>query len=338
MIDLNNLPGGDYTLTLRKEESAGSPVFTTFRLQIEKAFVETIWFKLLMLALVTGLIFLYFKARLLYLGKERQRLEKEVAARTADQLQLINQLKETIGRLTQLQQELSQMIGHKENVIAILIHDIKSPLHFLNTVSDHLTKNFATNPPEKNREITKEIATSLNRLYLFTQDFAIWLNASEPSQLQNTTKVDVSKIIGESIAVYDEIIAKKGLTIHRQVDADFVYGDAPMIKSIIRNLVDNAVKNTAGGSIVVTASNIAGADACEITVADEGKGLTDGQLEELNYYLQSEQEILSFSSSQFGHKVIKDFIRKLSGSIRYQHNDPVGITVTVTLPIGRESV
>ncbi|RYF98936.1 MAG: HAMP domain-containing histidine kinase, partial [Chitinophagaceae bacterium] len=219
-----------------------------------------------------------------------------------------------------------------------LIHDIKSPLHFLNSVADHLTKNFATTSPEKNREIAKEISTSLNRLYLFTQDFAIWLNASEPHQLQNASRINMSTTIDESIAMYDEIITRKGLIILKQVHVTTMFGDAPMIKSIIRNLLDNAVKNTSNGRISIAATTSTDERSCEITIADEGKGLTDDQLEELNHYLQSEQELLSFSSSQFGHKVIKDFIRKLSGSIRYQHNKPNGIIVTISLPSASEQI
>ncbi|MEO6549194.1 MAG: ATP-binding protein [Ferruginibacter sp.] len=332
-VVLNNLSGGNYTLIIKKEEGTGSPVLTTLQFSIRKAFTETIWFKFLLVAFVIGVVFLYFKARILYLSNERRRLEKEVAARTADQVQLIGQLKETIANLTQLQQELSQMIGHKENIIAILIHDIKSPLHFLNTVSDHLSKSLATNPPEKNEAIAKEIAASLNRLYLFTQDFAIWLNASETSQIQKIEKVNLSKTIRESIAVYEEIIVKKGLSIRQQIAVGFVYGDASMIKSIIRNLVDNAVKNTASGSIAIDAIAITGTNACEITITDDGRGLTNEQLTELNDYFQSNKEILSFSSSHFGHKVIKDFIHKQKGKVHYRHNSPVGTAVIVTLPM-----
>jgi signal transduction histidine kinase len=338
IIELNNLSGGNYTLTIKKEESTGTPMLTTFRFQIPKLFSETIWFKLLLLAVIIGLVFLYFKARLLYLSKERQRLEKEVAARTADQLHLIQQLKDTIIHLTQVQQELSQMIGHKENIIAILIHDIKSPLHFLNAVSDHLAKHFTTNPPAKNKQIITEIAASLNRLYLFTQDFAIWLHASAPNDIQSCSKVNISQAIDESLAVYNEIITKKELSITRQIHIEFIYGDIPMIKSILRNLLDNAIKNTTTGRITITARVNPDEKACEILIADEGKGLTRAQLEELNHYLESDQEILSFSSSQFGHKVIKDFIRKLNGSILYHHNNPAGIIVTVTLPTGHEDI
>lgn len=141
--------------------------------------------------MVVALVYLYFRTRLHYLTNERKRLEKEVAARTADQLNLIDQLKDNISQLTQLQLEMGQMIEHKENIIAVLIHDIKSPLYFLNTVSAHLDKGIEVNPPGKNKKIAKEIATSLNRLYLFTQDFAMWLSASHPGHIQNWEKVDL---------------------------------------------------------------------------------------------------------------------------------------------------
>lgn len=214
-ISLSNLPGGDYTLVVKKEEAASPPVLASLNFKIEKKFSETIGFKLLLLALVVALVYLYFKARLLYSERERKRLEREVAARTANQLGLIDQLKDNIARLPQLQQELSQMIGHKENIIAILIHDIKSPLRFLSTVADLLDKSIENNPPAKNKEIAKEIAASLNQLYFFTQDFAIWLNASSPGHIQKKEKTDLEKVVSEVVAMYYEIMNKKGIVIRQ---------------------------------------------------------------------------------------------------------------------------
>jgi signal transduction histidine kinase len=332
-IFLNNLPGGSYTLTIKKEGAARTPILASYSFEIEKKFSETLFFKILLLAVVIALVYLYFKARLYYLNNERKRLGKEVAAKTANQLKLIDQLKDSIARMEQLQLEREQMIGHKENIIAVLIHDIKSPLFFLNTVAAYLDKNINLNPPDKNREITGEIATSLSRLYLFTQDFAIWLNASQPGHIQKQEKVELKKIVEETLAVYKEIIDKKGLRIRNEIAAGFVYGDEPMLKSVIRNLVDNAIKNTPHGSITLTAGYPPDKQGCEISIADEGKGMRDEQMADLNQYFQSGENTLPASTSGFGHKVIKDFLHKMCGTICYQHNHPSGVVVTVDLPV-----
>jgi signal transduction histidine kinase len=157
-VSLNNLSGGTHTLRIKKEEGISEPVIHVISFDIEKKFVETTFFKLLVVALVFFVVYLLFKARLHQLTNERTRLEKEVSERTKDQAQLITQLKDSIADLTQLQQELSQLISHKENVIAILIHDIKSPLNFLASVANHLETDFETNSFEKNKEIIKEVS------------------------------------------------------------------------------------------------------------------------------------------------------------------------------------
>lgn len=332
-VILNNLPGGDYTLTLKKEEAAGIPILASFNFKIQKKFSETILFKLLLLALVVASVYLYFRARIYYLNKERSRLEKEVAIKTADQLELIDQLKDSIARLTQLQQELEQMIGHKENIIAVLIHDIKSPLHFLNTVAAHLGRSIELNPPGKNKEIANEISISLNRLYLFTQDFAIWLNASHTGHIQKQENMDLERVIEEGLLVYREIINKKGLNIRQATTTGLIFGDEPMIKSVIRNLIDNAVKNTSDGSIAITSRCLPDNQACEIIIADEGKGMTGEQIAALNYYFKSGEDMLPFSTSGFGHKIIKDFLLKLGGFISYRQNSPSGVIVTLNLPV-----
>ena len=311
-IDLNNLPGGNYKITVRKEEASGVPVLSTISFTIQKDFFETTLFIFLLLALVIGLTYLFFKARLHYLNNERNRLEKEVAARTADQLKLI---------------------GHKEKIIAVLIHDIKSPLYFLNSVAAHLDKNIKLNPPEKNKEMSNGIASSLNSLYLLTQDFSIWLNASQPGHTQEFGRVDLVKIIEEALEVYSEIIDKKSICIRQVISTEFTHGDEPMIKSIIRNLIDNAIKNTASGSITITCRTQSNNEVCEITIADEGIGMTAERIAALNHFFQSGPDTLIFSTSGFGHKVIKDFLHKLGGAISYRQNHPSGIIVMVTFPV-----
>jgi signal transduction histidine kinase len=333
-IKLSNLPGGSYTLVLKKEDATNAPILASFRFEIEKKFTETVLFKLLLLAGVIGLVYLYFRARLRYLSMERKRLEKEVLARTADQLNLIDQLKNNIYQLKQLQLEKEQMIEHKENVIAILIHDIKSPLYFLNTVAAHLDKGMDSNTPRKNKKIASEISISLNRLYIFTQDFAIWLEASRPGYIQHREAVDLETVIPEALTIYKEIIEKKNIIIVRQTSVPIsVFGDAPMIKSVIRNLIDNAVKNTTSGHISIRTNCLPDAQSCEIIIADEGKGMSNEDIVAINNYFQSSNGVQDFSASGFGHKVIRDFVSKLGGEIAYAPNTPSGIVVTLKLPV-----
>jgi signal transduction histidine kinase len=332
-ITLSNLPGGNYTVLIKKEGATSSGIVTSFNFEIEKKFSETLLFKLLLLALVVALVYLYFRARLYYLNTERTRLEKLVAVKTANQLKLIDQLTESITRQTAAQKELEQMIAHKENVIAVLIHDIKSPLYFLSTVASLLNKGIETNASEKNKEIVTEIAGSLDRLYLFTQDFTTWLNASRPGQIQKNKVVDLEVIVAEVLDVYKEIIDKKHIYISLEVTNAMVYGDELMIKSVIRNLIDNAVKNSTNGNIVIDIASGINEQLCEIAIADEGKGMTEEQIASLNYYFQNNTDELPFSNSGFGHKIIKDFLHKLGGTIQYKQNGSTGTIVTVGFPV-----
>lgn len=311
-LTLNNLTGGHYTITVRKEEASGNPVISTISFTIKKDFFETTYFLFLSLALAIGLTYLTFRARLLFLANERKRLEKEVAVRTAAQKLLME---------------------HKEKIIEVLIHDIKSPLYFLNSVAANLDKNIGLNKVTKNKELTNGLATSLNSLFLLTQDFSIWLNASQPGHLQNYEKVNLVKIIEESLDVYSEVIDKKDISIHKFVTPIIIQGDEPMIKSVVRNLIDNAIKNTTSGGISINCEFTVEKENCKIIIADTGKGMTEERLTALNQFFESDQEILIFSTSGFGHKVLKDFLDKLGGTIFYRQNIPSGIIVTLTFPL-----
>jgi signal transduction histidine kinase len=55
-----------------------------------------------------------------------------------------------------------------------------------------------------------------------------------------------------------------------------------MVKAIIRNLIDNAVKNTENGTITIDVTHEKDTNTCQIMIADEGKGLDEKLLHELN--------------------------------------------------------
>jgi signal transduction histidine kinase len=332
-ITLNNLPGGAYTVILKKEEAAGTPVVARLQFEIEKKFAETLLFKVLVLFGVAALVFLFFKARLRNLQKDRTRLEGEVVLRTAEQVKLIGQLKKTVTDLTQTQQELSEMIDHKESIMAVLIHDIKSPLRFLNNVADYMAENIGTNTPDKNNAIAKEMAQSLNRLYLFTQDFAVWMNASGPGVMQKWEATNLEDLLADVWKVYNDMAAQKGITIKQALHVKHLHCNAPLLKSVLRNLIDNAIKNTVAGCITITATGDDGTDSCLITITDEGRGMAEEEIAELNQYFDSGAPELSFSAMQFGHKIIRDFMQMLTGKIWYEQNTPAGVRVKVNLPL-----
>jgi K+-sensing histidine kinase KdpD len=106
-----------------------------------------------------------------------------------------------------------------------------------------------------------------------------------------------------------------------------------MIKSVIRNLIDNAVKNTTSGHISIRTNCLPDAQSCEIIIADEGKGMSNEDIVAINNYFQSSNGVQDFSASGFGHKVIRDFVSKLGGEIAYAPNTPSGIVVTLKLPV-----
>ncbi len=285
-----------------------------------------------MLALVVALVFGYNKIRVFYLQRDRRRLQQEVAIRTAEQQRLITKLNSTVTELTNVQKELSDMIEHRENIVGVLIHDIKSPLRFLNTVSAHLAGSMQQNDTTKNKTIASEMAASLNRLYLFVHDFAVWLGAASPGHLQVPEKTDLNKILSDTVAVYKDEADRKGITIQQASSVPDVYGDPAMLKAVVRNVLDNSIKNSEGGNIVLSVSCPIEQSQCEVTVTDEGKGLTEDQVSELNRYFNGGQKELSFSAERSGHKILKDFIQKLGGRIVYRQNNHRGLAVTVTLP------
>src|SRR5450432_3461207 len=125
-ITITLLPHGNYILQLRRLSGFGPDnyVHKNISFSVAPEFFETVWFRLLLLLLITILIWFVFRVRYGVLKKQKLALEIQVAQRTTA-------LRQTVQDLEQSENALYNTIQQKEKISSILLHDLKSPLRFL---------------------------------------------------------------------------------------------------------------------------------------------------------------------------------------------------------------
>jgi signal transduction histidine kinase len=110
--------------------------------------------------------------------------------------------------------------------------------------------------------------------------------------------------------------------------------DRDMIRTVIRNLVSNAIKfTTPGGTITVSVSK--GPDSIELVVADSGVGITEENLAKLfriDAHLTT-KGTANEKGTGLGLILCKEFIEKHNGSIRAESGKGRGSRFIVRLPV-----
>ena len=111
------------------------------------------------------------------------------------------------------------------------------------------------------------------------------------------------------------------------VDDCSIYGDRVLIQTVLRNLVDNAIKHNTPNAIMlrVTVVNTT-SGYFTMTVTDNGNGMHAPE----KLFAATDN---NRSKSGFGLLAIRKLIKKAGGNIVADHgNDGTGLAVTTTLP------
>ena len=325
-ITFTNLPPGNHKLIVRKLNDFSSTYSTkTTYICIPFLYYEMLWFKILIIALILGLIVLGIRLRYNYLKKKNYMLEKIILERTKD-------LKNTVESLKNTKNNLSQEIIQQKKLIGTISHDIKSPLKFLSITAKHLHDKSLISENDDIKSNAKIMHESSIHLYTFVENLVDYSKIFlEHNTLNENDLIDVNIIITDKIDFFKNIAEAKGLKLtHMNLLQSSIKLNKKVVGIIVHNLLDNAIKNTHTGTISIetkTAKNI-----LYLSVKDSGTGMP---IEIKNYYLNLlknyETDKLVIQNYGLGLHMVLELLRLLKGDLKIDSNEKEGTIVTVII-------
>jgi len=233
--------------------------------------------------------------------------------------------------LTKTQDELYKVIEQKEKLTSILAHDLKTPLRFMTTVSSFLNKNMHSLSPAKLEQLSKEMSTTARNTYAFADELLMWLSIQQKNFTVVKSPLNLKQLVMELQSFFQDIANTRQTSIKTAVpDAVFVNTDKRLLKIILRNLLDNAVKNTSNGEIVIIVKQ-AGEHFLEIGIQDTGTGMSKEQLELLD--VENTYGFQFGIKNKLGFQIIKDLSMLLNSKLKVESVLGAGTTVTLLIPI-----
>lgn len=190
----------------------------------------------------------------------------------------ITEKKNTADAIDLYVKDLEILNTHKESVISILSHDLRSPLAGFISLLDHTRTNL--------HEIEKgELENILDLLYssalkeLDQLDHLVeWGRIKYASETFSPVKANLNHIIKKVFGILSENTLAKNIELISRVEETFtVYADLKMLQSILQNLISNAIKySNLGGTITVAA--IQQESISVIAINDTGIGMNQETL------------------------------------------------------------
>ncbi|MFM7358423.1 MAG: sensor histidine kinase [Sediminibacterium sp.] len=258
---------------------------------------------------------------LIQLRKQKKILEKTVAEKT-------EALKFSLLQLEANEVELTNSLAFRERMISIVMHDLKSPLNFIHKIAASLYESNTKINEQDLHRLSFELFQTTFDINNFVNNLLQWLNSTKKNINLSFTTEKLNDFIRNNCAVYFKIAAEKKLEFNLGAPDYFtITSDFSVLSIVLRNLLDNAIKNTRTGKIDISAYQD---DRLQyIVITDTGSGISPDKIIELESGVITKK---TSESTQIGYRIVYDLMQKLKGSIHIKSSIDKGTQITLHLP------
>ncbi|MBI4330193.1 MAG: HAMP domain-containing histidine kinase [Chloroflexi bacterium] len=239
------------------------------------------------------------------------------------------ELQQLANTINDMLQRLGEAIKARELFIAGVSHDLRTPLTIVAGKIDLLLMQPSTDADT--RQHLESMRREVRRLARMTTNLLLSAQL-ESNPVLSSGEIDLQELI-EEVVVEAKLLAD-GLRLKAEATGmATVTGDYDLLKEMVLNIVDNAVKFTpAGGTITLRVDRQSG-DAL-IQVADTGQGISEADLPHVlePFFTSGGQRPGKRRGVGLGLAIVNQIATLHGGKVTVQSTAGAGTTVTVRLP------
>ncbi|TGG88764.1 sensor histidine kinase [Geotoga petraea] len=249
---------------------------------------------------------------------------------------LYKSLSKTIKELEISENNLKKNSEFKSNILKILSHEIRTPIHTIMGFSDILQMKIDSEEDKENlRTIKKSSEDILNK---FDRLFERSKIESESDEIKlKLSKFNILDVIFEVSSKYESMCRKKGIKLKIYEENLEQIGDSLLdykkVKRIFEEVIDNAYKFTDEGEITISVEDEG--DEIEVSVRDTGIGVKTENMDLIyDSFFQTENYLSRKKDGLgIGLSIVKSYVTMLGGQVFLEPLDE-GTLVKVSFPKG----
>ena len=244
------------------------------------------------------------------------------------------ELEEKVKKRTE---ELQELNATKDRFLSIIAHDLKSPFNYLLGMTELLSEDMETMSPEKLKIFIMKLNDSAQSAFDLLENLLVWARTQQKMIQMLQESHDLNDLVNSTIKPLLNLALDKGINLSNEITIeDKIFVDGYMISTVIRNLVNNAIKFTINnGTIRIYAERKE--NEVIISVNDSGVGMSEETISKLFKIGEnvSTEGTNNETGTGLGLILCQEFVTKNGGRVWAESQEGVGTTFYFTVPISK---
>jgi signal transduction histidine kinase/HAMP domain-containing protein/CheY-like chemotaxis protein len=284
---------------------------------------------------------------------------QEKARQLSEQMRQVEfknrEIEQARSALEEKAEQLSLSSRYKSEFLANMSHELRTPLNSLLILARLLADNLGGNLTPKQVEFARTIHSSGAELLALINDILDLAKIESGTVTLNVAPEPFEDIRDSVERTFRQVAVDKGLEFVVDVDAALprdIQTDAKRLQQIVTNLLSNAFKFTAKGSVRLAMSPAASGWSAGHPVLDDAPGVVAFAVRDSGIGIPANKQRLIFEAFQqadgttsreyggtgLGLSISRELARLLGGEIRLDSTPGHGSTFTLYLPLEYRSV
>ena len=242
---------------------------------------------------------------------------------------------ERTQELTDANLQLNELNATKDKFFSIIAHDLKNPFNSLIGYSDLLLLNAENITQDKVKRYAELMNNSAKDAYNLLGNLLEWSSIQTGKIEPHPVKIKPLELINEIKFLYEPLAVAKDIQLDISIKKEHTaIADKEMIKTVLRNLITNAIKFTHKEGIIKIETRKE-TNQLLVSISDNGCGIEPQHLQKL-FNIDSKLSKIGTANEKgtgLGLILCKEFIEMNGGQIMVESELEKGSTFKFTIPI-----
>lgn len=235
--------------------------------------------------------------------------------------------------------KIQEMLMRQKAFALHAAHELRTPLTSLRLRLEML-QTHARGDAELTARYLSQMEQDVDHLQRLIQNLLV-LSALEEGDYPPRVRLDLSPLLYTLVDELSPLALRASLKLHVDIPAHLppVEVNADQMRTVVRNLVDNAIKYTPAGGRITLSARVHEEKEVHITVADTGVGIPEEALPHIfeRFYRVDKRAARRQGGAGLGLALVREIVRAHGGHVEVYSRPGEGSTFTVRLPIAKGS-